>query len=39
MSDYYDLGMYSRPVTTSSSEAQVWFDRGLIWYYGFSREE
>ncbi|AZO69208.1 MULTISPECIES: tetratricopeptide repeat protein [unclassified Mesorhizobium] len=39
MHDYYNLGRYSRPVTTSSSEAQVWFDRGLIWRYGFNHEE
>jgi hypothetical protein len=39
MRDYYDLGTYSRPVTTNSSEAQVWFDRGLVWCYGFNHEE
>jgi tetratricopeptide (TPR) repeat protein len=39
MDDYYDLGPYSRPVTTSSPEAQVWCDRGLRWYYGFNQEE
>ncbi|MGX1501466.1 UNVERIFIED_CONTAM: tetratricopeptide (TPR) repeat protein [Streptomyces graminofaciens] len=37
--DYYDLGTHSRPVTTSSSAAQMWFDRGLIWSYGFHHEE
>ena len=26
---YYDLGTYKRPITTSSPEAQLWFDRGL----------
>jgi hypothetical protein len=39
MSDYYDLGSFSRPVSMKSSEAQEWFDRGLIWYYAFNREE
>jgi tetratricopeptide (TPR) repeat protein len=39
MRDYYDLGTYSRPVTTNSSQAQVWFDRGLIWCYGYNHEE
>jgi tetratricopeptide (TPR) repeat protein len=39
MSEYYDLGTYSRRVTTNSSEAQVWFDRGLLWCYGFNHEE
>ena len=39
MSDYYDLGTYSRPVTTGSSRAQLWFDRGLAWTYGYNHEE
>ncbi|MEG8277340.1 hypothetical protein [Streptomyces sp. AHA2] len=39
MGDYYDLGTHSRPVTTTSPEAQTWFDRGLIWTYGFHHEE
>jgi tetratricopeptide (TPR) repeat protein len=37
--DYYDLGSYSRPVSTSSNEAQTWFDRGLAWTYGYNHEE
>jgi tetratricopeptide (TPR) repeat protein len=37
--DYYDLGAYSRPITTKSSEAQVWFDRGLNWVFGFNHAE
>jgi tetratricopeptide (TPR) repeat protein len=36
---YFDLGTHSRPVTTSSPEAQTWFDRGLAWTYGFHHEE
>jgi tetratricopeptide (TPR) repeat protein len=39
MSDYYDLGSYSRAVTTPSSEAQLWFDRGLMWCYGYNHDE
>ncbi|UVJ46189.1 tetratricopeptide repeat protein [Pseudomonas sp. LS1212] len=39
MRDYYDLGTYRRPVTTSSDQAQVWFDRGLLWCYGYNHEE
>lgn len=39
MSDYYDLGPYTRPVTTTSREAQLWFDRGLIWCYGYNHDE
>ncbi|MBC8075354.1 MAG: hypothetical protein H7Y32_04705 [Chloroflexales bacterium] len=38
MDDYYDLGTYSRPVTTGSADAQLWFDRGLIWRYAFNHE-
>jgi tetratricopeptide (TPR) repeat protein len=37
--DYFDLGTHSFPITTSSSEAQVWFDRGLNWVYGFNHRE
>jgi tetratricopeptide (TPR) repeat protein len=39
MDDYYDLGQFSRPLTTQSAEAQVWFDRGLLWRYAFHPEE
>ncbi|MGZ4173648.1 MAG: tetratricopeptide repeat protein [Solirubrobacteraceae bacterium] len=39
MSDYYDLGSFGRPVSTTSPEAQRWFDRGLVWCYGFNHEE
>ena len=35
----YDLGTHARTVTTSSAEAQTWFDRGLVWTYGFHHEE
>ena len=37
--EYYDLGGYGRPVTTTSADAQAWFDRGLAWCYGFNHEE
>ncbi len=39
MDDYYDLGTHTRPVTTSSADAQRWFDRGLLWTYGYNHEE
>ncbi len=39
MTDYYDLGTYRRTITTTSPEAQMWFDRGLVWCYGFNHEE
>ena len=37
--DYFDIGDYRREVTTSSPEAQLWFDRGLAWTYAFNPEE
>jgi tetratricopeptide (TPR) repeat protein len=39
MAEYYDLGSYHRLVSTTSEEAQLWFDRGLVWCYGFNHEE
>jgi tetratricopeptide (TPR) repeat protein len=39
MTSYYNLGHYHRAVTTTSVEAQTWFDRGLVWCYGFNHEE
>jgi tetratricopeptide (TPR) repeat protein len=36
---YFDLGPYSRKVSTSSSDAQLWFDRGLNWMFGFNHGE
>ncbi len=36
---YFDLGPYSRKVTTSSPDAQLWFDRGLNWLFGFNHCE
>ncbi|MFS8197971.1 tetratricopeptide repeat protein [Streptomyces sp. CWNU-52B] len=37
--DYYDLGTHGRAVTTASAQAQLWFDRGLVWSYAFHHEE
>jgi len=39
MSDYYDLGQHHHEISTASDQAQLWFDRGLIWTYGFNHEE
>lgn len=39
MNNYYDLGAYSRRISTSSAEAQGWFDRGLAWCYGYNHDE
>jgi tetratricopeptide (TPR) repeat protein len=36
---YYDLGAYGRPITTTSPDAQAWFDRGLTWVYAFNHDE
>jgi tetratricopeptide (TPR) repeat protein len=36
---YFDLGSHRRPIETSSAQAQVWFDRGLVWAYAFNHEE
>lgn len=36
---YYDLGTYSRAVTTSSEQARYWFDQGLVWTYAYNHEE
>ncbi|HEY7868138.1 MAG TPA: tetratricopeptide repeat protein, partial [Methylomirabilota bacterium] len=37
--EYYDLGSYRRKITTTVPEAQLWFDRGLNWLYGFNHAE
>ena len=39
MDSYFDLGNHSRPITTDSAEAQIWFDRGLNWCYAFHHQE
>lgn len=36
---YFDLGSYTRTVSTDSPDAQMWFDRGLNWLYAFHKEE
>ncbi|RYP74549.1 hypothetical protein DL769_003994 [Monosporascus sp. CRB-8-3] len=36
---YYDVGRYHRDITTTSPEAQTWFNRGLVWAYSFNHEE
>ena len=39
MSDYFDLGTYTRAVTTRSDRAREWVRRGLLWAYAFNHEE
>jgi tetratricopeptide (TPR) repeat protein len=36
---YYDLGSYHWPIETPSPQAQLWFDRGMVWAYAFNHEE
>jgi tetratricopeptide (TPR) repeat protein len=39
VSRYFDLGRYWRRVSTTSGPARRWFNRGLVWAYGFNHEE
>lgn len=35
----FDLGPWTRRITTAAPEAQTWFDRGLNWTYAYNQEE
>ncbi|KAM0543975.1 hypothetical protein ACHAPJ_012070 [Fusarium lateritium] len=37
--EYFDLGNFTRAITTTSQNAQIWFNRGLTWAYAFNHEE
>lgn len=37
--NYFDLGEYSRPISSKNAAARIWFNRGLAWSYGFNHEE
>jgi hypothetical protein len=39
MDKYFNLGNYRRTISTSVEMAQTWFNRGLVWCYGFNQEE
>lgn len=40
MSYLYDLGSYSRKIiSTRVKTAKLWFDRGLLWSYGYNHDE
>ncbi len=39
MDDYYDLGKYSRAGASDNVTAQLWFDRGLKWVFGYNHNE
>ena len=36
---YFNLGTFGRKVTTNAQEAQIWFDRALVWTYCFNHDE
>ena len=35
----FNLGTHTRKITCATAEAQTWFDRGLIWLFGYNHEE
>ncbi len=37
--DYYNIDVYERSVSTTSSDAQLWFNRGLIWTNAYFHDE
>ncbi|MEM9551929.1 MAG: hypothetical protein AAGA05_12185 [Pseudomonadota bacterium] len=37
--DDYDLGTHEWSVSTTSPDAQRWFNRGLVWTYGYNHGE
>ncbi len=39
MTTYFDMGSYARDVTAANDVARLWFNRGLVWCYGFAHEE
>lgn len=38
MTSYYNLGHYRRDISSSHTEGRKWFNRGLLWNYGFDLE-
>ena len=39
MEKYFALGPYQRNISTDSKKAEIWFNRGLNWCYGFHHKE
>ncbi|KAH7130534.1 hypothetical protein B0J11DRAFT_523373 [Dendryphion nanum] len=35
----YNVGLFTRKISTSNPSAQTWFNRGLIWSYAFHHDE
>ncbi|WP_170607028.1 hypothetical protein [Ruegeria arenilitoris] len=38
MTEYFNLGEYSR-AASKVPDAQIWFDRGLVWVFAYNHEE
>lgn len=36
---YFNIGEGNFPVSTQNVDAQIWFNRGLIWTFGFNHDE
>ena len=37
--DYYDIDVFGRAVSTQSEDAQLWFNRGLVWCFSYFHDE
>jgi len=37
--NHFNLGSHTKQITTTSDQAQYWFNMGLNWCYGFNQEE
>lgn len=37
--DHFDLGSHTRTISTTSADAQRWFDTGLNWCFAFNKAE
>ncbi len=36
---YFEIGGHRRTIATTSEDAQIWFNRGLTWIFGFNHVE
>jgi len=37
--EYYNVDVFGRPLSTKSSDAQLWFNRGLVWCFSYFHDE
>ncbi|KAI9164198.1 hypothetical protein HJFPF1_05838 [Paramyrothecium foliicola] len=37
--EYFNLGTYRREISHTSADAELWFNRGLLWSYSFNHGE